>query len=202
MTTWSIIQTHSQSRALEECQEVLNAPPTPTPRGELLEEGEFLSFSNRHTPECTAQPDLSMPTAGPRPPNSSGLYSTEDHFANTIPIPDYVRTSWMSGGGGGGNSNPPSPGPPIIPLPDSPAPSNHTPTLDPLLLFTQAAQVLTRVASATADHNSSGKTKVCEPNTFNGSDPCKLHTFLVLCKLNFQNRPKAFATDRTKVTYA
>ena len=167
-----------------------------TPGGELLEEGEFLSFSNRHTPECTAQPDPSMPTTGPRPPNSFGLYSMEDRFANTIPIPDYVRGSWMSGGGGGGDSNLPSPGPPSIPLPDSPAPSNHTPTLDPLLLFTQAVQALTRVASATADRNSSGKTKVCEPDTFDGSDPRKLCAFLVLCELNFQNRPKAFATDR------
>ena len=50
--------------------------------------------------------------------------------------------------------------------------------------------------------SSSGKTKVHEPDTFDGTDPCKLHTFLVLCKLNFQNHPKAFATDRTKVTYA
>ena len=160
MTSRSVIQTRSQSHALKEHQEALNAPPASTPGGELLEEGEFLSFSNRHTPERTAQPDPSMPTTGPCPPNSSGLYSMEDCFANTIPILDYVRASWMSGGGGGGDSNLPSPGPPSIPLPDSPAPSNHTPTLDPLLLFTQAVQALTRVALATVDHNSSGKTKV------------------------------------------
>ena len=201
MTSRSVIQTRSQSRVLEERQEVLNVPPAPTPGGELLEEGEFLSFSNQHTPECTAQPHPSTPTAGPCPPNSSGLYSTEDHFTNTIPIPDYVHASWMSGGGGGGDSNPPSPGPPSIPLPDSPAPSNHTPTLDPLLLFVQAVQALTRVASATVDHDSSEKTKVREPDTFNGSDLHKLHAFLMLCKLNSQNRPKAFTMDSTKVTY-
>ena len=142
-----------------------------------------------------------MPTAGPCPPNSSGLYSTEDHYTNTIPILDYVRASWMSSGGGGGDSNLPSPGPPSILLPDSPAPSNHMPTLDPLLLFAQAVQVLTRVASATVDCDSSGKTKVREPNTFDGSNPRKLRTFLVLCELNFQNCPKAFATDHAKVTY-
>ena len=120
---------------------------------------------------------------------------------NTIPILDYVHANWMSGEGGGGNSNPPSPGPPSIPLPNSPAPSNHMPTLDPLLLFMQAVQVLTRVASATADHDSSGKTKVCKPDMFDGTDLHKLHAFLVLCELNFQNCPKAFAMDRTKVTY-
>ena len=166
-----------------------------------MEEGEFLSFSNRHTPVSTASADPSTPTPAPRPPNSSGMYSIEVRFANTIPIPDYVRASWMSGGGGG-DSNLPSPGPPSIPLPNSPAPSNNMLTPNPLLLFVQAVQALTRVASASADRDSSGKTKVREPNMFNGSDPRKLRTFLVLFKLNFQNRPKAFATDRAKVTYA
>ncbi|KIM50698.1 hypothetical protein SCLCIDRAFT_144837 [Scleroderma citrinum Foug A] len=108
----------------------------------------------------------------------------------------------MSSGGGGGNSNPPSPGPPSIPFPNSPTLSNNTLTPDPLLLFTQAVQVLTRVALASADHNSSsGKTKVHEPDTFDGTDPHKLHTFLILCMLNFQNCPKAFAMDHAKVTY-
>ena len=201
MTSHPIIQTHSQSCVLEECQEVLNVPSTSTAGNELMEEGEFLSFSNRHTPIGTASADPSTPTPAPHHSNSSGMYSTEDHFANTIPIPDYVHTTWMSGGKGGGNSNLPSPGPPSILLRNSPTPFNHTPAPDPLLLFTQAVQVLTRVTSATADCDSSGKTKVCKPNTFDSSDPRKLCAFLILCKLNFQNWPKAFATDRTKVTY-
>ena len=125
----------------------------------------------------------------------------EDWFMNTIPILDYVHANWMNSEGGG-NSNLPLPGPPSIPLPNSPAPSNHMPTLDPLLLFTQAIQAPTRVASASADcDSSSGKTKVCEPDLFDGTDPCKLHAFLMLCKLNFQNHPKAFAMNCTKVTY-
>ena len=203
MTSHPTIQTRSQSRVLEECQEALNAPSTSTAGNELMEEGEFLSFSNHHTPIGTALADPSTPTPAPRPPNSSGIYSVEDCFVNSIPIPDYVRASWMSSGGGGGDSNLPSPGPPSIPLPNSPTPSNNTLTPDPLLLFTQAVQALTRVASASADRDSSsGKTKVCKPDTFDGTDPRKLHTFLVLCELNFQNHPKAFATDRAKVTYA
>ena len=202
MTSHPTIQTRSQSHVLEECQEVLNAPSTSTAGNELMEEEEFLSFSNCHTPIGTALADPSTPTPAPRLPNSSGIYSAEDHFANTITILDYMCTSWMSGGGGDGNSNPPSPGPPSIPLPNSPAPSNNTPTPDPLLLFMQAVQALTRVASASADcDSSSGKTKVCEPDTFNGTDPCKFHAFLVLCELNFQNHPKAFAMDCVKVTY-
>ena len=74
-----------------------------------------------------------MPTAGLHPPNSSGMYSMEDRFANTIPILDYVHANWMSGEGGGGDSNPPLPGPPSIPLPDSPAPSNHMHQDKPLM---------------------------------------------------------------------
>ena len=203
MTSHPTIQTHSQSHALKERQEALNAPSTSTAGNELMEEGEFLSFSNRHTPVSTAPADPSTPTPAPHRPNSSRIYSAEDRFVNTIPIPDYMRASWMSSGRGGGDSNLPSPGLPNIPLPNSPAPSNNMPTPDPLLLFVQAVQALTRVASASADCNSSsGKTKVREPDMFNRTDPCKLCAFLMLCELNFQNHPKAFAMDHAKVTYA
>jgi len=100
-------------------------------------------------------------------------------------------------GGGGGDSNPPSPNPPDVLLPDSPIPSVSTPTPDPLLLFAQVVQALTKVAMASADHDSSsGCTKVCEPDTFDGTDPHKLRAFLVQCELNFQDRPKAFASNR------
>ena len=198
MTSQPTIQTHSQSHALEERQEVLNVPFTSIARNELMDKGEFLSFSNRHTPVRTALPDPSTPTPVVCCPNESGPYSADAHFSNAMYILDYGCASWT----GGGDSNPPSPNPPDIPLPDSPTPSNNTPTPDPLLLFVQAVQVLTRVALATVDHDSSsGKTKVHEPNTFNRTDLHKLHAFLILCELNFQNCPKAFAMDCTKVTY-
>ena len=35
-----------------------------------------------------------------------------------------------------------------------------------------------------------------------GTDPKKLCTFFIQCELNFQDRPKAFRTDRAKVTFA
>jgi len=57
------------------------------------------------------------------------------------------------------------------------------------------------MASADRD-SSSGRTKVCEPDTFDGTDPRKLRAFLVQCELNFQDRPKAFASDRARVTFA
>ena len=46
------------------------------------------------------------------------------------------------------------------------------------------------------------KTKVREPDTFDGSDPKKLRNFRVQCELNFQDREKAFRTGKSKATYA
>jgi hypothetical protein len=46
------------------------------------------------------------------------------------------------------------------------------------------------------------KAKVQEPDMFDGSDPQKLWAFFVQCKLNFQNKPRAFCSDQAKVTFA
>jgi hypothetical protein len=46
------------------------------------------------------------------------------------------------------------------------------------------------------------RTKVREPDQFDGSDPRKLRTFFVQCQINFQDRPRAFLNDTAKVTYA
>jgi len=197
MTSRSIIQTRAQSRALEDCQEALNAPSTL--RNELTDEGEFLSFSNRNTLPGAPLPDPTTPTPAPCCPNDSGVYSTR-HFDNAL---DIYSDGYPGGDGGDGrDSNPPSLNLPNIPLPDSPIPSNPTPTQDPLLLFTQAVQALMHVATASADCNSSsGRTKVRKPDTFDSTDPHKLRTYLVQCELNFQDHPKAFASDRAKVTF-
>jgi len=198
MTSHSIITTRAQSCVLEERQEALNAPSTS--RNDLAEEGEFLSFSNRNTPPGAPAPDPTTPTPAPRCPNESGVYSTH-RFDNAL---DIYGDGYPGGdGGGSGDSNPPSPNPPDVPLPDSPIPSASTPTPDPLLLFAQVVQALTKVATASADRDSSsGRTKVCEPDTFDRTDPRKLRTFLVQCELNFQDHPKAFASDCARVTFA
>ena len=186
MTSRSIITTHAQSCVLEECQEVLNVPSTS--RNDLAEEGEFLSFSIRNTLPGAPPPNPTTPTPALRHPNESGVYST-CHFNNAL---DIYSNGYPGGDGGdGGDSNLPSPNLPNILLPDSPVPSNPTPTLDPLLLFAQAVQALTKVAMVSADHDSSsGCTKVHEPDTFDGTDPRKLCAFLVQCELNFQDCPK------------
>ena len=49
--------------------------------------------------------------------------------------------------------------------------------------------------------NSTPHTKVQEPDQFDGTDPQKLWVFLVQCELNYQDWPKAFHTNRAKVTF-
>jgi len=198
MTSRSIITTRAQSRALEEHQEALNAPSTS--RNDLAKEGEFLSFSNHNTLPGAPTPDPTTPTPALCRPNESGVYSTH-RFDNAL---DIYGNGYPGGdGGGSGDSNPPSPNLPDVPLPDSPIPSASTPTPDLLLLFAQVVQALTKVTMASADRNSSsGRTKVREPDTFNGTDLRKLHAFLVQCELNFQDRPKAFASNHARVTFA
>src|SRR5882724_9661012 len=49
--------------------------------------------------------------------------------------------------------------------------------------------------------SSKSKLKLWEPDPFNGSDSQKLYTFIIQCKLNFQDHPDQFQDDTTKVNY-
>ena len=64
-----------------------------------------------------------------------------------------------------------------------------------------AVNHLSRSSRRTND-SSSSRAKVREPDTFDGTDPKKLWTFLVQCKLCFQDRAKAFRQDRARVMFA
>jgi len=57
-------------------------------------------------------------------------------------------------------------------------------------------------SSRRTNKSSSSRAKVREPDTFNGTDPKKLRTFLVQCELCFQDCAKVFRLDRAKVTFA
>jgi len=80
-----------------------------------------------------------------------------------------------------------------------------TEELDPSLAvfhnLAVAVNCLSR-SSCRTNNSSSSRAKVREPDTFDGTDPKKLRTFLVQCELCFQNRAKAFRLDRAKVTFA
>ena len=82
----------------------------------------------------------------------------------------------------------------------TPSPSISDDDVNLVLALTQAIHDLAK-ASKSGHDTSSACMKVREPDTFDGSDPCKLHAFLVQCKLNFQDHPKAFWTDHAKVVF-
>ena len=69
-----------------------------------------------------------------------------------------------------------------------------------MIIFNNLSHAIDRLACVSHPSESS-RTKVHKPNTFDGIDSKKLCTFLVQCELNFQDRLKAFQTDRAKVTY-
>jgi len=80
-----------------------------------------------------------------------------------------------------------------------------TDELDPgLAVFQNLAIAVNRLShsSRRTNDSSSSCAKVREPDTFDGTDPKKLRTFLVQCELCFQDRAKAFRLDRAKVTFA
>ena len=47
----------------------------------------------------------------------------------------------------------------------------------------------------------SEKIKVRDPDTFDSSNPRKLHDFLVSCNLHFRDRPQIFASDEKKILF-
>lgn len=44
--------------------------------------------------------------------------------------------------------------------------------------------------------------KAKKPDTFNGSDPCKLNNFILQCHLYFWNNPYSFSDDSAKINLA
>jgi len=77
--------------------------------------------------------------------------------------------------------------------------------LDPgLAVFHNLAITVNRLSrsSCHTNNSSSSHAKVRELDTFDGTDPKKLQTFLVQCELCFQDRAKAFRQDRARVTFA
>ena len=96
--------------------------------------------------------------------------------------------------------------------PDDPRDDNNnnkfldaTEELDPgLAVFHNLAVAVNRLScsSRRTNDSSSSHAKVHELDTFDGTDPKKLWTFLVQCKLCFQDRAKAFCQDRARVMFA
>ncbi|KIN99141.1 hypothetical protein M404DRAFT_30604 [Pisolithus tinctorius Marx 270] len=72
-----------------------------------------------------------------------------------------------------------------------------------VMVFDSLAKAIKLLAhNARTSPESSSRTKLHEPNTFDGTDPKKLRAFFIQCELNFQDHPRAFRTDHTKVIFA
>jgi len=82
---------------------------------------------------------------------------------------------------------------------------NATQELDPsLAVFHNLSIAVNRLSRSSRHTNDSSSScaKVHEPDTFDGTDPKKLQTFLVQCELCFQDRAKAFHQDGARVTFS
>jgi len=95
--------------------------------------------------------------------------------------------------------------------------STHEPTPDPAHVETvdedtteesplsteaqEFAKIIGKLFQSSAKPAKS-KPKLREPDTFDGSDPRKLHTFILQCKLNFRDRKDLFEDETAKVNYA
>jgi hypothetical protein len=53
----------------------------------------------------------------------------------------------------------------------------------------------------TSNQSDTRGSKVKEPESFSGSDPHKLQTFLFQCQVNFEDRPRSFPNGHKKVLY-
>ena len=101
-------------------------------------------------------------------------------------------------------SNPPSP--PGTP-PANPANLPINPGIPPANIPTNQANDLARALTLLAGSIQAPRpvapqrTKIREPDPFDGSDPKKLQPFLVQLELNFRDRPDAFQLDAYKVNY-
>src|SRR6266481_5203595 len=89
--------------------------------------------------------------------------------------------------------------------PESAHSSNQGQTLDespneaPIQLTSEEAFV--KAIDSIVKANMLSKVKLQEPDPFNGSDSHKLRTFILQCKLNFQDHPDLFKDNSTKVNY-
>jgi Retrotransposon gag protein len=64
------------------------------------------------------------------------------------------------------------------------------------------ADAIAALAKNVKNQGDGSRSKVREPDPFDGTDPTKLRTFLVQLQLSFNDRPRAFQSDRRKVNFA
>src|ERR1700722_9316110 len=103
-------------------------------------------------------------------------------------------------GGAFGDGNPDGPG---NDLPDDNGPGDHHDDEDPYDDGNQPnlADAIAALARNLGSQRDSSRTKVREPNPFDGMDLAKLRTFLVQLQLSFNDHPSAFGNGQRKVNF-
>ncbi|KAG6325779.1 hypothetical protein ID866_13310, partial [Astraeus odoratus] len=152
----------------------------------------FLSGSRQIPSASDRQPPLSAQCSSPTTPRQEPRIRT---LAKELEDAEF-RTPDSPGG------NDPDPDDPD----DDDGGNDDTPDPDtednPLLTLTNAISCLSRATRRRPKDSGAARTKVREPDTFDGMDPKKLCEFLVQCELNFRDRPQAFCLDSQKVSFA
>ncbi|KAG6326221.1 hypothetical protein ID866_12868 [Astraeus odoratus] len=73
---------------------------------------------------------------------------------------------------------------------------------NPILMLTNTITRLSNATRCRPEESGAAHTKVHEPDTFNSTDPKKLHEFLIQCELTFRDRLQAFCSNTQKVGFA
>ncbi|KAG6327269.1 hypothetical protein ID866_11820 [Astraeus odoratus] len=151
----------------------------------------FLSGSRQIPSASDRQPPLSTQHSSPTTPHQEPRIRTlaEELEDAKFRTPD---------GPGGNDPDPDDPDDNDGGNDDAPDPDAED---NPLLTLTNAISRLSCATRCRPEDSGAARTKVHEPDTFNGMDPKKLREFLVQCELNFHDRPQAFRLDLQKVGF-
>ncbi|KAG6327191.1 hypothetical protein ID866_11898 [Astraeus odoratus] len=152
----------------------------------------FLSGSRQIPSASDRQPPLSARRLSPTTPHQEPRIRT---LAKELEDTEF-RTPDSPGG------NDPDPNEPD----DNDGGDDNAPNPDtednPLLVLTNAITRLSNATRRRPEDSGAARTKVHEPDTFDGTDLKKLHEFLIQCELNFRDRLQAFCSDMRKVSFA
>ena len=201
----SSLKRFMMSRTIQMCSHAaaaVNNPETASAADTCHAAALSVLTSNRHSPDSVSQ-FRSFSNRGPLTPTPRHAPRVTTEVFGDGPGDDGPDDNGPGDGGPGDDD--PNGDDPNGDYPDLGDEDNDLVDLpeqdDPgMIIFNNLSHAINRLVHVSCPSESS-RTKVCEPDTFDSTNSKKLCTFLVQCELNFQDRLKAFQTDRAKVTY-
>ena len=152
--------------------------------------------TTRNSRNAGSNPGIAFGTHLPRPAreqNNSDKTATENHFGGNHPEGDGDEPD--DGDPGDPDDDPPE---------DDDGPGDHPNDHDGNDNDVQhnLADAIAALARSMQNQGEGSRSKVREPDPFDGTDPSKLRTFLVQLQLSFNDRPRVFEVDQRKVNFA